>query len=76
MSGAYPTMIQHVFNALSAENPHVIWQMPPLIIGGGTDSRGGDVWGGAPNVGAVIAGYVAEFRKHWSRISFLRICGC
>ena len=33
LSGAYPTMIQHVFNALSAENPHVIWQMPPLIIG-------------------------------------------
>ena len=32
LSGAYPTMIQHVFNALTAENPHVIWQMPPLII--------------------------------------------
>ena len=33
LSGAYPMLIQHVFNALNAMNTDLVWQIPPLIIG-------------------------------------------
>ena len=33
LSGAYPMLIQHVFNALNAMNTDLVWQIPPFIIG-------------------------------------------